>query len=409
MAIKELTFFIRPEFDRYKDLSYLGFEMRDIRHRSNNGETKEESPKWVFSSAEDALSRGFQYLPLHMIPCVVHIEAPDPEDPGQLVCLSLRLQQLADLLHRINNRPLSKLIICLGDVDQWLDEGDRKRGFILTELYPEQNHLTYIRSDVDAVIFPFYTLENVRTVLLDKDTAKLICSSDILQKAQTVVYDNSTMIIFDLLREVPAYIGLPNEIFKFYLHKRLDTLPGRTANMLRLDRFVHWYEHKHEENILRLMKKYPVELGFIDLGFYYTVRRYIYVHALRHSMSGGQLRRLSVDIDLRYLYFHATVTGDQWFTRFPDGLSPYELEAHNQDPFWDEFEVYFDSVTLRTSVKKDEDLDFSDPLQIDLFVNAAIDSDDEQARLLSRADPGLEDRLRKKYGIINIFSQDLGN
>jgi hypothetical protein len=77
-------------------------------------------------SAEDALSRGFQYLPLHIIPCVVHIEAPDPENPGQLVCSSLRLQQLADLLRSINKRPLSQLIIRLGDVDQWLDEGGRR-------------------------------------------------------------------------------------------------------------------------------------------------------------------------------------------------------------------------------------------------------------------------------------------
>lgn len=415
MSVKEFTFFIRPEFDRHKDLSYLGFEMRDIRHRSNHGETKEESPKWIFSSAEEAISRGFQYLPLHIIPCVVHIEAPDPEDPGQLVCSSLRLQQLADLLQSINKRPLSQLIIRLDDVDQWLDERSRKpldeevskRNFILTELYPEQNHLAYIRSDVDAVMFPFYTLENVRAVLLDKDTANLICSSDMLKKAQTIVYDKSTMIMLDLLREVPAYIGLRNEIFKFYLHKRLDTLPGRTANMLRLDRFVHWHEHKHEENILRLMKKYPVELGFIDPGFYYTAKRYIYAHALRCLMSGGQLRHLSPNIDLRYLYSHATVTGDQWFTRFRDGLPPYELEAHNHDPFWYEFEVYFDTVTLRTSVAKDKDLDYNDPLKIDRFVNAAIDADDEQARLLSRGEPGFEDRLRKKCGIIDIFSQDL--
>jgi hypothetical protein len=120
-------------------------------------------------------------------------------------------------------------------------------------------------------------------------------------------------------------------------------------------------------------------------------------------MSGGELRRLSVDMDLRYLYLHVTVTDEQWCTRFPDGLPPYDLEAHNHDPFWDGFEVYFESVTCRASVKKDEDLDFNDPLQIDLFVNAALDADDEQARLLSRADPGLEDRLRKEYGIINIY------
>ncbi|KAI7977836.1 hypothetical protein EIK77_009376 [Talaromyces pinophilus] len=254
---------------------------------------------------------------------------------------------------------------------------------------------------------PVCALENIRPVLLDKDTAKLVCSSDMLKKAQTVVYDKSTMIMLDLGQKVPDYIELRNEIFKFYLHKRLDTLSGRSANMLRLDRFVHWHEHKLEENILRLMKKHTVELGFIDPGSYYTAKRYIYVHALRCLMSGGQLRHLSPNIDLRYPYFHATVTGDQWFTHFPDGLPPYELEAHNHDPIWDEFEVDFGTVTLRTSVSKDKDLDYNDPLKIYRFVNAAIDADDEQARLLSRGDPGLEDRLRKKYGIINIFSQEL--
>lgn len=120
-----------------------------------------------------------------------------------------------------------------------LDEEVSKRNFILTELYPEQNHLTYIRSDVDAVIFPLYTLEHVRPVLLDKDTEKLTCSSDMLKRAQTVVYDKSTMMMLDLLQKVPDYIELRNEIFKFHLHKRLDTLPGRKANVLRLYRLVH--------------------------------------------------------------------------------------------------------------------------------------------------------------------------
>jgi hypothetical protein len=263
MSIKELTFLIRPEFDRYKDLTYLGFEMRDIRHRSNHGETKADSPKWVFSSSEDALSRGFQYLPLHIIPYVVHIEAHNTDDPGQLICSSLRLQQLVVLLQSINKRPMSQLIIRLGHADQWLDNEDRKRDFILTELYPEQNHLTYIQSDIDAVIFPFYTIENARTVLLDKETAKLICSSNILEKTQTVVYDKSTLISFDLtLPEVPEIIELRAELYTFYLHYRLDTLPGRTANMLRLDRFVHWHEHKHEENLLRLMEKVPRRARF---------------------------------------------------------------------------------------------------------------------------------------------------
>lgn len=404
MTIKEFTFSIRPEFDRHKDPSYLGFEMRDIRHRSKHDDMSEDWPKWTFSSAQDALSRGFQYLPLHIIPCVIHIEAPDPADPGQLICSSLRVQQLVDLLQYINKRPISQLIICLGHADQWLNEGEKKRDFILTELYPDMSHLAYIRSDVDAVIFPFYTLENVRSVLLDKHTAKLICSSDMLKSARTVVYGKSPMVILDLLPEIPEYSGLRNEFLSVYLHHRLDTLPGRTANMLRLDRFVHWYEHKHEENNLRLMKKFPVELGLIDFGFYYTARRYIYGHALRCLMAGGQVPRLSVDIDLRYQYYYVTVTGEQWFTRFPDGLSSFETIDDNHDPFWDEFDIFFDFVTCRVSEKRDEDLDFNDPLQIDLFVNAGIDAINERERLLSLADPGLEDILRKKYGIVNIIN-----
>lgn len=100
------------------------------------------------------------------------------------------------------------------------------------------------------------------------------------------------------------------------------------------------------------MKKFPVELGLIDLGFYYTARRYIYAHALRCLMARGQLHRLSVDIDLRYLYIYGTVTSDQWFNRFPDGLSSFETIDDNHDPFWDEYDIYFDFVTCRVSGKK---------------------------------------------------------
>lgn len=342
MSIEELTFFIKPEFDRYKDLSYRGFEMRNKGHRSDDGESRGDSPRWIFSSAQDALSRGFQYLSLHIIPCVVCIEAPDPEDPGQLICLALRLQQLVDLLQSINKRPISRLVVRLGDLDQWVHGENKKPNFSLTGAYAGHNHLTYIQSDVDAVIFPFYTLDNVRTVLLDKDTAKLICSSDILEKAQTVIYDKSTMIIFNTSSpEAPKHIGLRNIIFNFYLHHRLDTVPGRTANMLRLDRFVHWSEHEHEESLLRLMEKYPVELSLIDPDFYNTMKRYTYAHALSFLMSGGgESHRLSVDVDLRWQYFHATVSGDRWFTRFPDGLPPYGLDVQDHNPFWNNFERY---------------------------------------------------------------------
>lgn len=97
-----------------------------------------------------------------------------------------------------------------------------------------------------------------------------------------------------------------NDMFTFYLHSRLDTAEGYTASLLRLDRYAHWKEYKYDELFLRLVGKYPIQLGTLDLlGSYGMTKRYVHAHTLRYLLSGhgkqnlGNLGDLATESNIR--------------------------------------------------------------------------------------------------------------
>lgn len=82
-------------------------------------ECRTNAPRWTFVGAEDAMTRGFEFLPLHILPTIVYIEPPNPDDPGQLICLCERLQRLVQLLLKMK-QSIRSLAIDLVDQSLWI-------------------------------------------------------------------------------------------------------------------------------------------------------------------------------------------------------------------------------------------------------------------------------------------------
>lgn len=440
MAI--LVFSIRPDLDELDQevdsATHLSFEIWSASGllTSAGGAEDEEllatTPRWRFTSAQDALSRGFEYLPLNVLASAVFIEPPEPEDPGQLICLCLRIQQVVELLRSLKH-PIRLLSIRSGDPEQWLqreeeseddddddeeeedddeeqeeEEGQQKQrkvDFNLSLNDPELASLKFIDSDVDAAMFSFYRLDNVETTVFDMSIAKVLFPSSIMsfELLPAIVLDTSQV----KLREVffphgfPADLAGCNDMFTFYLHSRLDAAEGYTARLLRLDRYAHWKEFKYDELFSRLLKKYPVQLEALDpLGFEGIKLRYIFAHTLRYYISRSQnLEDLPTDANLRDIA--PNVPLQHWRSNFSLGLPPFDSYTdgyHGYDSdFWLQFESYgidwmSKQVDLQTTQESSPDLS----VPLDTFAKTSADAEKEWQRLF---DEDLEVKLVDELGI----------
>lgn len=91
------------------------------------------------------------------------------------------------------------------------------------------------------------------------------------------------------------------QLFYFYLHLKMDILPGRTASMLRLDRFAHWIECDYENQILCIITKWPIKCQIMDFVlFENTRRRYSFAHMQRHFVCARSWNTLSLDCQNKF-------------------------------------------------------------------------------------------------------------
>lgn len=330
-TMKVVAFFIQCCYNRDICPEYPGFEFWGTGF--DGGKTSPLSPRWIISSAEDAISRGFQYLPLHVLSTAVCIEPPDPDDPGQLICLWERLQQLVRFLAKLKH-PIAHLAIYLLQPDTWI-RGKRKPrlGLSLPTPHPGDYRLSFVKSDVEVVLFPFFGLQNVRDAsIYTSDELQDLPSPRFSTKRQWFLH-LSEIILPDENPSTTARYQKLTEILNFYLQYRLDSLPGITASLLRVERFAHWAQRNYEDNILQAIKRYPVELEIEDFLFFNTMRRCSLADILRHHV-------LKVDRKGEVPYDPNGSSDehvDKWFQAFPDGLLPFNYKYRVEHEWWEPF------------------------------------------------------------------------
>lgn len=264
----------------YKDVVLRFHVWPEYNHRlwllveSNAGNTW-----WSLRDLEDAVSRGFGKLPYEKLKGIqVEIDAPCRTDPGQLVCLWKKCLDLTRLLENAA-RGLPNLEIHLKDsrLAKWSVRGepqmsvsydrayDRELCYPPWAIYPDTRYMwnqTIIDDpDFEIVLSPFHRLRNVQMVkiYLPED---MVCNSDVAYGLETVLVKKEafgTSLDADDPWNDKELQGDQDQIF-MDLDMELDLLPGKTANMMRLERFSSWYtdglgsESKYESELERILK-----------------------------------------------------------------------------------------------------------------------------------------------------------
>ncbi|KAJ5189553.1 hypothetical protein N7491_005883 [Penicillium cf. griseofulvum] len=263
----------------------------------------------------------------------VHIHPPDPVDPGQLVLIWQKVTALVDLII-----PRTRPNIELVPKGSWHSTEPPAHWRAATDLFYEMGSLQEsikpfynYRPDYDIVMLPFLRLE-----LWDEDPAKNVpAMSDAqfesfhrrlmrlfnptgidlrLEELHSMSQDTAARQIEDILIET-----------NIFLDRRLDEIPGRTADFLRLNRYKHWFqdgeswESPYGCQILDQFHTSPWVVANIDPWFNHTNRRYIILIILHHTMS--VLKTSSKDG--RGIYkkaVYATWDSRMWSNSFPTGI-----------------------------------------------------------------------------------------
>ncbi|PWY93019.1 hypothetical protein BO94DRAFT_460778 [Aspergillus sclerotioniger CBS 115572] len=181
----------------------------------------------------------FQDLPWGSLKLVVYVYAPDPNDPGQIILLWQRLQDLVLILRYAGSQP-SQITVRLKTHHNhpWEQEGTINESI----KYPGDTLPDFL-----IAFLPFCRLDGVHDVQVTTDSCTLHESPSWALLTRCCNY-----IINDQEKEdngleftipIPAFSNIKALRIDtgFFLDTHLDTIPGPTANMLRRDRFAEWF------------------------------------------------------------------------------------------------------------------------------------------------------------------------
>jgi hypothetical protein len=79
---------------------------------------------WTLESSDDALSHGYNKLPYSRLRAVrIEVEAPDPFDPGQLICVWKKVRELVELLGQAGQLPDLEINLLKSPRASWMGFG----------------------------------------------------------------------------------------------------------------------------------------------------------------------------------------------------------------------------------------------------------------------------------------------
>ncbi|RAL00706.1 uncharacterized protein BO80DRAFT_95886 [Aspergillus ibericus CBS 121593] len=119
--------------------------------------------RWSIPNHSPACQQRFARAPYHKMHLVIHLYAPDPRDPGQIVLLWQKAQYLVDMLE---SATIASVVICLREHKgcDWQEGGHPLESIP----YPTHSH-----PDHHIVFLPFCRLSNVLTFRVVPDTRRM--------------------------------------------------------------------------------------------------------------------------------------------------------------------------------------------------------------------------------------------
>jgi hypothetical protein len=213
-------------------------------YRSWISVTNRHGATWTLESFDKAMSHGYEHFPYAKIEKIrVAIEAPDPNDPGQLICLCKKISEVVDLLSQVGE--LRRLEIWLDDsqAGRWVEDERLQRSF------PRDNT---IPSDVCAIITLFSRLRGFRSVAtqlsvplperLTCPQGKMSLEEHMKMKEPFGTYNQENQEG----RHSDNAIQNTLDLQFVKLEGKLDSISGFTADKMRLERFSSWYDNQFQ-------------------------------------------------------------------------------------------------------------------------------------------------------------------
>ena len=274
-------------------------------------------PRCKLQNLDDAVAGGFDNFPFEKLNKIrINIEAPDGNDPGQLISLYMKCMDLAELLENAKHGlPNVEINLVDSDLAKWNTEGRPQRSIDLDEHAYSGDHA--------VVLHAFIGLHNARSINISTpaghDDAKSL--DEIF--SDTTVWTDPVYTYFD--PDEPwneEEVQEDSDKMFVKLDVALDTLQGDTADMMRLDRFSSWYtaepggESKYERRYERIVKSWEIPYSEQIRLISSLLWRFTALLAFAFGPLPNPTMKISDIID--------GWDNDRWYKRYADGIPSFD-------------------------------------------------------------------------------------
>ncbi|OJJ48233.1 hypothetical protein ASPZODRAFT_130190 [Penicilliopsis zonata CBS 506.65] len=240
---------------------YHGFELNleiSPNHRRDHWLTAYNINKkavWCIRGETDARDRGLENFPFDRIRSLnISLLAPDPHDPGQLLCLWRKVNRLVKFLQGIRVSCIKKMTVSFlsHENSAWYDEKTEAATSSMCEGLPKAatsrmgEELFEALQDYRVLFAPFVRLRNIKDLEVRTGSTQLEGAVDwnMIQEVVCIIKERfghgfpSTKTNQEMHDDSEFMDGY--RFLAYILEDALDHLGGWTAAMLRLERESQW-------------------------------------------------------------------------------------------------------------------------------------------------------------------------
>ncbi|KAJ5558604.1 hypothetical protein N7461_002576 [Penicillium sp. DV-2018c] len=209
----------------------------------------------------------------------VNISPPSQEDPGQIVQIWQKVNQLIDTLKTTHSAPS----VWVSLLEDWSRDESPQESITYTNGY---------RPDHDIAIIPFTCLSNWHYRIPPPYSATIATERELREKSQSLLYKyGKDFISNDWCRITTAPKNWLTDT-RIFLDRKLDDIPGRTAGALRLERFQNWFQgnwvSEYEKQFTEDLQKHLYIVLRHDMALRGAIRRHKLLILLHHAYRTSQ-------------------------------------------------------------------------------------------------------------------------
>ncbi|KUJ15144.1 uncharacterized protein LY89DRAFT_783350 [Mollisia scopiformis] len=246
---------------------------------------------WTIPNIQHPLCESFKNLPYGELQGIqIWIDAP--ENITQLFCISRNVRHLVNLLDQAGKLPAVSIHLSNTSNKTWAEQdGTAQRSL------PGR----YAKPDYFVALLPFCRLRNISQASLHVPNGFIEEGNVDLQLMEQVMGRNMPFGSFTGDDEQIWYDNeMQTDLDDIYMHleRELDTMTGLDPNMLRLERFMSWYDDNGESEYVREFQRM-----LSDQRLVYTLdieQRHAYLLTFNPLSANMQRMRLQLDLASRF-------------------------------------------------------------------------------------------------------------